>query len=189
MAAKGSHRLVFLGDSITQNWEKAGRRVWEQYYMDRAPLNLGIASDKTQHVLWRVLNTEFGKQQPELVVVLVGTNNSAEYTADEIAAGVASIIEALRKQTPESKVLLLAIFPRGEALQDPRREVNDAANGLLSELAEKQGVEFLDISHKFTHDDGSTNLDLMPDALHLNAVGYAVWAEAMEPSLTELIAE
>lgn len=188
-AATGSHPIVFVGDSITQNWEDAGLSVWEQYYAKRQALNLGIASDKTQNVLWRVQQTEFGEQQPKLIVLLVGTNNSAEYSAEETASGVKSIIEVLQQKAPKAKILLMAIFPRGEALDDPRRAVNEATNEILANFANDDRITFLNINREFTHDDGSTNLELMPDALHLSETGYAAWAEAMEPTLAELLSQ
>lgn len=188
-AAAGSHRVVFVGDSITQNWESEGSSVWKQHYADRQALNLGISSDLTQHVLWRVQHTDFGQPKPELFVLLVGTNNSADYSAEEIAAGVKAIVTALRQNASEAKILLLAIFPRGDTLDDPRRAVNEVTNKRIAELADGQDVRFLDINHEFTDEDGSTRLELMPDALHLNEAGYAAWAAAMEPTITQLLDE
>ena len=179
-------RIVFLGDSITQNWETAGKATWDQYYEPRNALNLGISSDKTQHVLWRVLDTEFGKQ-PELIVLLVGTNNSLEYSPAEVTSGVEAIIQALREKAPASKLLLLALFPRGEILDDSRREVNEQVNKLIARFDDDERVTYLDVNHVFTNEDGSTKLELMPDALHPNDAGYAAWAAAMEPTIEELL--
>ena len=185
-AINNACRIVFVGDSITQNWETAGRATWEQYYEARNALNLGISSDKTQHVLWRVLDTEFGNQ-PELIVLLVGTNNSLEYSPEEVTSGVEAIIEALQEKAPNSKLLLLAIFPRGETLDDPRREVNEQVNKLIARFDDDKRVSYLDVNHVFTNEDGSTKLELMPDALHPNDAGYAAWAAAMEPAIEELL--
>ena len=53
----------------------------------------------------------------------------------------------------------------------------------LAPLATKPGVTLLDITAKWLQPDGSVNLELMPDSLHPNEKGYAVWAEALRPVL------
>ena len=37
--------------------------------------------------------------------------------------------------------------------------------------------------------DGSIAKDIMPDFLHLTPKGYAIWAEAIEPTLARLMGE
>ena len=51
-------QVIFIGDSITQGWEGAGKEVWARYYAPRNAVNLGIGGDRTQHVLWRLENGE-----------------------------------------------------------------------------------------------------------------------------------
>src|SRR5262245_25763087 len=51
---QGNADLLFIGDSITQGWEGAGKGVWEKFYGKRKAVNLGIGGDRTQHVLWRL---------------------------------------------------------------------------------------------------------------------------------------
>lgn len=51
---QGNVDLVFIGDSITQGWEGAGKGVWAEFYAKRNAVNLGIGGDRTQHVLWRL---------------------------------------------------------------------------------------------------------------------------------------
>src|SRR5580765_7759573 len=47
---KGDVDLLFIGDSITQAWEDAGKEVWEKNYGKRKAVNLGISGDSTQAV-------------------------------------------------------------------------------------------------------------------------------------------
>ena len=49
-------RVVFIGDSITQGWEGAGKNTWEKRFAPHHAVNLGIGGDRTQHVLWRLDN-------------------------------------------------------------------------------------------------------------------------------------
>ena len=73
---KGNVDLIFIGDSITQGWEGAGKKVWEEFYGKRNAVNLGIGGDRTQHVLWRLENGNIEGIQPKLAVLMIGTNNS-----------------------------------------------------------------------------------------------------------------
>jgi lysophospholipase L1-like esterase len=122
-AKKGDVDLVFIGDSITQGWEGAGKEAWKKHYGNRKAMNLGIGGDRTQHVLWRLENGNIEGIKPKLAVVMIGTNNSNgnDYTADQISDGIKAIVGKLRDKLPETKILLLAVFPRG-AMTDAQIE-------------------------------------------------------------------
>src|SRR5262249_122027 len=127
-AKKGGAELLFLGDSITEGWEGAGKEVWEKRYSPRKALNLGISGDQTQHVLWRLHHGNIDGLAPKAAVVMIGTNNSGGgQSAEQIAEGVQRITEKLGEKLPKTKVLLLAIFPRGEK-PNPQRELIAAVN-------------------------------------------------------------
>ncbi|MEX2114298.1 MAG: platelet-activating factor acetylhydrolase IB subunit [Pirellulales bacterium] len=187
---QGNVDLILIGDSITQGWEGAGKDVWASHYAKRNAVNLGIGGDRTQHVLWRLENGNIEGISPKLAVLMIGTNNSngADNTADEIAAGIEAIVAKLRAQLPQTKVLVLAIFPRGEK-PNPQREKNAKASEIASKLADDKNVFYLDIGPKFLGDDGSLSKDIMPDFLHLTPRGYEIWAEAIEPQVAELMGE
>lgn len=181
--------LLWIGDSITHGWEKAGEAVWKKYYGDRHGFNLGFSGDRTEHVLWRIGNGAIDGMQPKLVVMMIGTNNTGhrQDPAEETAAGVEAILDELGERLPEAKILLLAIFPRGEHADDPLRVLNDQINDKLKEFARRDRVEFLDISDAFLTDDGTLSKEIMPDLLHPNPKGYEIWAETIEPSISELL--
>lgn len=181
--------LLFLGDSITQGWEDAGAEVWEEYYGDRKAFNLGFSGDRTENVLWRLEHGEVASMNPELVVLMIGTNNTGhrEDPAQETAAGVAEIIKQLQRRLPEAEVLLLAVFPRGATADDPLRRLNDDINQRLEGFGEWDGVHFLDINSVFLDQNGDLPIAIMPDHLHPNEEGYRLWADAMEPELSQIL--
>jgi lysophospholipase L1-like esterase len=182
----GNTDLIFVGDSITQGWEGAGREVWSRYYAPRKAVNLGIGGDRTQHVLWRLDHDEVRGISPKVAVVMIGTNNVSSNSPDEIAAGIGAIVKKLRDKLPRTKVLLLGVFPRSpkpDAARDRIRAINDQIKSLASE----QGVTYLDISKTFLNPDSSISKDIMPDFLHLSPKGYRMWAEAIEPTLWEMM--
>jgi lysophospholipase L1-like esterase/cephalosporin-C deacetylase-like acetyl esterase len=185
--SEGKVDLIFIGDSITSGWESRGPKVWEQFYGKRNAVNLGIGGDRTQHVIWRLDNGNVKGISPKAAVVMIGTNNSRDNTSEQIAEGVTVIINQLRNKLPETKVLLLAIFPRGA--NDERHRVNEKANAIFSELADGEHVHYLDIGSKFMNKDGVLIRGMMPDQLHLNEQGYLIWAEAIESNLSKLLGE
>jgi lysophospholipase L1-like esterase len=187
---KGDAQLLMIGDSITQGWEgKGAREVWQKYYGNRHAVNLGIGGDQTQHVLWRLDHGNADGIHPKLAVLMIGTNNSGSNTPEQIAAGVKAIVEKLRSSLPATKVLVLAIFPRGANSQNASRKVNEAANEIISKFADNQNVFYLDIGKKFLKEDGTLTKDIMPDLLHLSPQGYEIWASSIEPTVARLMAE
>jgi lysophospholipase L1-like esterase len=186
---KGDAQLLMIGDSITHGWEGSGSQVWEKYYGNRHAVNLGIGGDRTQHVLWRLEHGNVDGIHPKLAVLMIGTNNSGSDTPDQIAAGVRAIVEKLRSSLPTTKVLVLAIFPRGKNSKDRLRKVNEAANERIAKLADGKNVFYLDIGKKFLKEDGMLTKDIMPDFLHPNPRGYEIWASSIEPTVARLMAE
>lgn len=182
--------LLFIGDSITQGWEGAGKDIWTKRYAPRNAVNLGFSGDRTQHVLWRLQHGEIDNIAPKLAVVMIGTNNSngRDNTPEEIAAGIEAIVKTLRDKLPQTKILLLAIFPRAEK-PDPQRGKNAKASEIASHLADGKMVQYLDIGPKFLGADGTMSKDVMPDFLHPNARGYEIWADAIEGKIKELMGE
>lgn len=188
IAKKGEAQVVFLGDSITAGWARQPA-IFDKEFGQYKAANFGIGGDRTQHVLWRVENGEFEGIKPKAVVLMIGTNNSgtAENSPEQIAAGIRNIITAIHQRSPDTKVLLLAIFPRGATeANNPGRAKNKAVNALIAKFDDGQKVHFLDIGAKFLTADGTLEKAIMPDLLHLNAVSYQIWADAIREKLAAL---
>ncbi len=186
---QGDVDLIFLGDSITHGWETGGKEVWERFYGSRNAVNLGIGGDQTQHVLWRLDNGNIAGISPKLAVIMIGTNNSGGQSPQQIAAGIKAIVDKLRTKLPQTKILLLAIFPRGADNHDALRQVTTKTNHIIARLADGKKVFYLDIGPKFLNADGKLSKQIMPDLLHPNAQGYEIWAEAIEPDVAKLMGE
>ena len=190
---QGDVDLLFLGDSITAGWNSA-RDVWTKFYDARKPANFGIGGDRTQHILWRLDHGEVDHIRPQVVVLMIGTNNLGANSNDEIVDGVRAILDRLHAKLPATKVLLLGIFPRGatrdrsQALVPPEPRVA-AINEQLAKLDDDgKTVKYLDIGSTFL-DDGKVSKAIMPDFLHLTPAAYGRWADAIEPTLSQLLDE
>lgn len=179
--------IAFIGDSITQGWEGAGRNVWAKYYGERKCLNFGVGGDRTQHVLWRFEQGQLAGIKPKVAVLMIGTNNSNrdDNTEAEILAGVQAIVTQLRERLPETKLLVLGIFPRGTTFSAQRGKILQV-NQALARVADGNMVHYVDFGAQLIESDGSISKAVMPDALHLSERGYEIWAEAIEAKLKEL---
>ena len=186
----GGTELVFVGDSITDWWRNDPQReIFEDYFGRFRPYNIGIAGDETQHVLWRIDHGELDGLAPKLVVLMIGTNNLAnagKMSAAETADGVAAVVEAIRRKLPNSKILLLSIFPRANRSDDPLRLAVNATNRIIAGLQDRKTVFYLDVGSRFLNADGTLSGTLMPDYLHPNARGYQLWADAIKPEVDRL---
>lgn len=188
-AAKGGWELLMIGDSITHGWEGSGKNIWAEYYADRKALNLGIGGDRTQHVLWRLDNGNIDGLNPKAAVIMIGTNNYKDNTAEEIAEGITAIVQKLNAAFPEMNILILGIFPRFAEASHEKRIMLAEASLLTSKLADGKRIHYLDISDAFLTKEGVLTKEVMPDLLHPHEAGYRMWAEAMEPTLVTLLGE
>ena len=146
--------VLFLGDSITEFWSKAPE-VWKKYYGDYQPADFGISGDSTQGVLWRIANGELDGIHPKVLVFMLGTNNTVSHTAAQIFEADKEIIHEIRSKLPDTKILLLAIFPRGlykerDVGLDPdvarmRQAIITVVNKHLATLDDGKMIRFLDI--------------------------------------------
>jgi lysophospholipase L1-like esterase len=188
--SQGQTEVIFVGDSIIQGWEGNGKEVWAKYYTPRHALNLGIGSDHTQHVLWRLDHGNLDGLKPKVAVVLIGVNNipDDQNTPRQVLEGVTAVVQKLREKLPETKVLLLGIFPFREDFCAQRAKALQV-NQALHKLDDGQWIRFLDIGHLFIQSHGKISKDIMRDFLHPSAAGYRLWAEAMEPDLATMLGE
>jgi len=186
---QGEIGLLFLGDSITDFWPGRGADSWAKF-APYNPADFGIAGDRTEHVLWRITHGELDGIHPKVVVLLIGINNLAQLgTAEKpewAAAGVKKILDTVREKLPDSKILLLGVFPirHKDDVQRPRVV---QLNSLIQGFADGVHIQYLYFGDKFLDPTGEIPADVMPDGVHPSAKGYAIWYAAMSPTLDEMM--
>jgi lysophospholipase L1-like esterase len=188
-AQQGNIDLLLHGDSITDWWVQGDEntRVFEKYFGAIRTANFAVAGDTTQGVLWGLRNGEGQGFQPKAVMLMIGTNNTRDNTAPEIAEGIGAVVLELRRDFPDAKILLLAVFPRGRP-GDPVRDEIAEVNAIISRLDDQQHVFYMDIGAKFLADDGVFLPDAFrPDNLHPAAAGYEIWGEAVKDRIARLL--
>jgi STE24 endopeptidase len=188
--------IVMIGDSITHYWgglpysrSRNGPKSWNELFGERRVLNLGFGWDRTQNVLWRLDHGEFDGLHPRLVVLNIGTNNfSATASAKanspaQVADAIRAICTRVRSKSPETRVIVMGVFPRGRSADDPYRAKISELNRRLADLGKTPGIAFLDIGDKFLTPGGEIPQDLMRDYCHPTEKGYSIWAAALKPLL------
>ena len=188
-AQQGGIDLLLDGDSITDFWVQNddNKAMFDKYFGTLKTANFGISGDTTQGVLWGLRNGEGQGFQPKAVMLMIGTNNAGAYSAAEIAEGVGAIVLELRRDFPDAKILLLAIFPRSFP-GDPVRDKIADVNRIIAKLDDQKHVFFMDIGSKFLDDKGYFLPDTFrPDLLHPVAGGYDIWGAAVKDKLAELM--
>lgn len=179
--------VVFIGDSITHHWGgepasrlRDGEKVLKSDLGAYRTLNLGFGHDRTQHALWRLQNGELDGVNPDWVVINIGTNNLSDgNTAEEVMSGIRAICTEVRKRAPKARVVLMSVFPRERHPTHGRRKVVADLSRLIGAYSAGQKFINIDLAPQFVPADGVIPPVLMPDALHLSAEGYKIWAKAL----------
>jgi lysophospholipase L1-like esterase len=194
-AKKGGFEVMFIGDSITWEWERnaaTGVPVWESEIKPLNAATFAMSGDRTEHVLWRLQNGNLDTPtKPKVFVLLIGTNNTLQRKdpPQDIAAGVRLILDTIQGRFPDSKILLYGILPMGLAPQNPGRVNNAAANALLAKFDDGNKVHFIDLGTEFVHTDGTLKVELFRDNVHLSREGYRVWAASLVPAIKARLGE
>ena len=198
--------LVWLGDSITQDWELAGPEawrdfapVWQRFYGGRHALNLGFGGDTTAHLLWRMTNGELEGLHPKAAVVLIGANNMGRvhWSAPQTVAGIAAVLDEARRRMPGVKILLISVLPSIR-----NRYVDRTTEAINSELATRYGngavpgITWVDVTRLFLRDGAVDRSQFFDDQLtppnpplHPTAQAQARLAETIEPTLAAMLGD
>jgi lysophospholipase L1-like esterase len=182
------YQLIFIGDSITQLMSTAHDEMnaaFGKYH----PHEFGINGDFTQNVLFRLQNGELDPVHPKVAVLLIGTNNLNDNSDDEIFDGIKLIVKDLRVRMPGTKVVVLALLPRGAEPDNVYRKRVAGVNELLGHgIADGKDVFYIDVGSVFLEPNGYMKLPLMPDQLHPSNKGYELMYAAMKPEIDRLMA-
>ncbi|MFP4354390.1 MAG: GDSL-type esterase/lipase family protein [Phycisphaerae bacterium] len=191
-ASRDDVDLLFIGDSITEQWFGPGLGIWRKRFVPLNAANFGMSADRTEHVLWRLENGILDRIDPKVVVLMIGTNNlkagPVRMSPEQTALGVVAVVNLLLEKLPDARILVMEILPR-----QPEYDWIDGAiartNALLATCPEElERVDVVQISQKFL--DPAGRLDpkyYRTDKLHLSAEGYEIWADAIEPEIRKTL--
>jgi lysophospholipase L1-like esterase len=190
--AQGTIDVYFVGDSITRRWGALDYPEllahWNAVFNGWNAGNFAWGGDRTENMLWRLMNGELRDVNPRVIVIQGGTNNiggqsGSPERAGAIVAGIEAIVEECRAQAPDATIVLTGIFPRSEPGVIAEIE---QINRRLAEYANERDLHFIDINDRLAA-DGLLRPEMSSDGLHLSLAGYEVWASALQPILTEIL--
>jgi lysophospholipase L1-like esterase len=178
--------ILLLGASINERWDKD---VWQRHFGKDSMVNAAVGGWTTEDILG-ALSKDGLKVNPRLIILLAGSNDVAFGRPPGSAAqNVRAIIRKLCSLAPGSKVLLLAILPRGEKASDQLRARIKAENRYFAQIPDSKFIYYLDAGAVLLRSDGELSPDIAPDATHFTARGYELLATAMQPTVEKLLAQ
>lgn len=168
--------LVMFGDSITE-WAP-----WADIFRDVSMVNRGLAGDTTTGMLRRIDTTLNVK--PKLVCFMAGINDLAQgYDVDHIYQNYIDMLKVWQEN--DIRILVQSTLYVGSKLQGLNSSV-ELLNRKISEYCSQQGIAFLDVNSVLSPNQILSN-EYSCDDVHLNAKAYQVWAEVLQPAITELL--
>ncbi len=192
---QGDIDLIFVGASIMEAWDhRENQAVWNAYFAPRKAVSLGFSGARTENILWMLDNGLVDGIAPKVAVVMIGANNANRVnshvpnTPEELAAGITAIVQRLRTKLPNTKIVLLRLFPRDDI--PGANEICAKSSAIAAKIADNRHIFDLDLSRLFLKSDGKSGAvvdrGLLPDGLHPSPVGNLHWAKEMEPTLARL---
>jgi len=193
--------FVFIGDSITHNWEL------NAYFgrSDRLILNRGIAGDTTEYVLKR-FEADVLQLHPKHCIVKIGVNDtwalesdpwsgkqgeSAKVVEGQIIKNITGIMDLAMQHM--LSLAICSILPTNMDFSRKTRERNiliHDINQLLKELCHKKNMIYVDYHSHMLQDDEFTIMDgLTVEGLHPHVLGYNIMAEVLRKTLFEYMIE
>ena len=174
--------VVFLGDSITQGWEK----TLSSTFPGMKIANRGIDGDTSRGVLLRLADDVLALK-PRAVVLLIGTNDIEEgATPETVASDITLILADLKQHNPAMPVVLCQIFPSATSMRRPADSIRTANALVLEAVKGDPQVIPLDTYRLFADANGDAPSAEFPDLLHPNDAGYTRWAFALRPVFATL---
>ncbi len=189
-------RIVWLGDSITQYWQRAGGHgyddilpVWNRYYAPYGALDFGFIGDTTANLIWRLDHGQVAGLHPQLAIILIGANNlgRVHWGAQMTVPGIEAAVAKTRAKLPGAHILLVGVLPsiRSAWVDAQTKAINTA---LAARYAGRAEVSFVDATPVLTM-GGRADSDLFMDpkfsppepALHPDAEGMARLAALLAP--------
>lgn len=179
---KDQGAVVFLGDSITQQWEDGLPKAFPGMKI----ANRGISGDTTRGVLIR-LQDDVLVLDPVAIVLLIGTNDLDEAATPEmIASNVKLILAAIKAHNPKTPVILCEVMPSSPTKNRPVEKIKKVNELYLAAVKNDPQITPLDTWLLFADANGDAPISEFPDLLHPNDAGYAKWGAALNPVFATL---
>lgn len=182
----GVPRVVLMGDSITEFWDKNSPLL-----QDKRVVNRGVSGQTTPQMLVR-FRADVINLKPAVVLILAGTNDVAGNTGPITVPAIAGHIESMAELALAHGIVpvICAVVPANRYYWNPvLKPAQDliALNGLLKAYAQRKNLIYVDYYSPMVDDQAGLKREYSGDGVHPNAAGYAVMAplaaQAIEKAL------
>jgi lysophospholipase L1-like esterase len=181
--AEGESRVVFLGDSITEAWDLS------VFFKGKPYVNRGISGQTTPQILLR-FRQDVIALNPDIVVILAGTNDIAENTGPTslgtIEDNLKSMVDLAQKNGVRpilASVLPASVYPWRLDIRPIEKIL--ALNQWMKEYSGKEGIVYLDYYSPMVNDQHGLKPEFSGDGVHANEAGYTI----MAPLVADAIAK
>jgi len=182
------HRVVFMGNSITEFWSKM-----RPFFIDKSYINRGISGQTTPQMLLR-FRQDVIHLNPSVVVILAGVNdiagNTGPTTIEVIVNNIISMIELAKSN--KIKVVLCSVlpvfdFPWNQGLKPAEKVLK--LNSLLKSYAEKNNIVYVDYFSPMVNKVNGLKKELGDDGVHPNITGYIIMEPLLENGIVKALAQ
>lgn len=180
-------QVILFGNSIINYWggqpaaEKVaprGEEAWQQYMLPEQVQNAGFGNDRIENVLWRVYHGELDNFHGNKILLMIGTNNLAVNTDEEIVSGLSFLLQQIRKRKPEAQITLIGILPR-KGKEDRVQQLNSK----IKKMTAEGHYRFVDFAASFLSGKEINSSLFISDGLHPNNEGYNVLGKCLHKLL------
>lgn len=182
----GKTKVVFIGDSITENWLLA-----DPDFFAGAVVNRGISAQTSAQMLLR-FRADVVALRPFVVHILAGTNdvagNNGPIRPQDFQGNIESMVEIARANG--IRVILGSIPPSAAFGWQPELKPAPriaALNDWMRSFAQRNGLGYIDYHAAMRGAAGELNPSLGNDGVHPNHDGYAVMKRLAEPAIAEAL--
>lgn len=172
-------KILLIGDSITEGFNI------KMFLSEFNILNKGVSGNNSDDLLKRI-ETDLLAHSPEIVFILIGTNDLAQGFSDaETISNVKNIVEKISSQLNKCKIYLTSILPTRNNELRPNERIKQL-NKKLEKTAVKLNVGYLNLYPLFKDEEDQLRKEFTDDGLHLNESAYKNWAKYLKEFLEKL---
>ena len=185
--ARGTKRVVFMGNSITEGWVK----YFPTMFSGKPYVGRGIGGQTTPQMLVR-FHADVVALNPSVVVILGGTNDIAGNTGpssvemiEHNLQAMTEIAQANRIRVVLSSVLPVYDYPWKRGL-DPAAKIV-VLNAWMKAYAARVGAVYLDYHTAMRDERDGLRAALGDDGVHPNEAGYRIMSTLAEAAIAEAL--
>ena len=177
--------IIFLGNSLTQFGD------WQKLLGDSTVINRGIAGDNTYGVLERL--DDVNSRKPNKLFIEIGINDISQNIPSKIIVkNIRTIVKYIHENSPATQIYITSVLPTNDNVKNEypasfhKDDQIDFTNRILKRRAVSDNYIYLNLNRQVRDKDGALDTKYaQSDGLHLNQLGYSVWAKMISDVLVQ----